>query len=279
MSQDYTLLRTRKFSDLEVLYNMHICAGEVEEAYEVLGTLMKYRLIEKNDPRLDKSFKLFKNAGISPNHRFLYDYRRDYNYIAQSIYFECPRQFKFKLIGEKHWGKRIEGNYEGDVIVPEKVMEFSAKQVNTTITVQRALEEISKIYKETFNKNVNLKNVLAELLDGESKLYQISLCSEYNAVYRELGYILFYVGTESIVAKIILNHKRVKGNYIDLLEAYKIISVESGRAFMEAGNTAPFKPLSFYNLKALKEQVKKEKEEQRAKEEKLNRDKEEAVVN
>lgn len=64
---------------LEAAYQMAMIEGDLEKAYNTLGDLMKFKLIDVDDPRIQKNNKMFKAGGIDKDHSFPIGLQTQYN--------------------------------------------------------------------------------------------------------------------------------------------------------------------------------------------------------
>ena len=197
--------------------------GDLKRAYKILGKLMRYRMIVPDDKLLSKeNLKKFVKAGIPDKHRFEKDYRKDKDYLPDNIFYNIPTYMKISVLSEKHWGKRVELVYEGDIIIPEKLYHYDIRLKDTSGTAKAALREMKEMYKR--ESGLDLSNNWEEALEtGNSKIYEIVLSNGQQFVLRNLGYIYVTLSRKKVVVAVLLDNSNLIKHFINIKKAYEVV--------------------------------------------------------
>lgn len=219
---------------LELQYQMALYNNDLEAAYNNLGKMMEYKVISIDDPRIEKNNRSFKAAGIDKDHRFRYDYRKDTSYLAGWIYgdLEISRSINCNTI--EHWGKRVEGNYEGDTTFASFPINVRFHLCTTVKQVNNALEGISKLFKEN-GQNLRMSSISEECTEGVYRIYEIEVNGNCINNFRKFGYILVRMGDNCIECNLILRYASIIGNWLPLDDTIKQIQ-ETARHMCHDGN-------------------------------------------
>lgn len=209
--------------NLEQQYAYNMFVGNFVDAHENVKSLMEYRLIPKDDPRTNKNTKIFGNEVNTkdPNSWGQFDYRRNpyADFLPRYLFCDLRYYVMFKVNTYAHWGKRVEGNYEGDIKVEANSRTFRMSLVNTSKTVKDAIDEVNGI----LNANgKNLSNV-AELKEmatvGVMRIYKIEVTGNIQTKYRTFGYVMLKMDNSgAMVARAVLKYEAMYNNWIDIKE-------------------------------------------------------------
>ena len=222
---DFSTLLNKKKLDLELEYAKHMENKEYEEAYYTLGDLMRYRLIDREDIRLNKKnrMELMDKICYSYDHKFAIDYAKDYNFVRDWIYCDLEKYFCFDIETEGYESIRVEGANEGYIKIPSRKLKIRVSMLNTFMKCKNGMEGIKSIY-SLYNKNILVnETILSKLAEGEYKIYEVEVESTCLSRYKHLGYILVYMDNGDIVVKVILNKEKVLSNHINVVSIYKTI--------------------------------------------------------
>lgn len=201
---------------LESQYALFMLNHDYESAYKTLGKLMAYRLIEPTDPRIKKNNSLFVKGGVDADHRFRLDYRKELSFIPEWYFgdIESYRSFKVRTIA--HGGKRVEGNYIGDVVFPSTEMTIRVDFCNTTKQVSNNFEAITKTVKEATGKNFKSEKLLTLCKAGVYRTCRIEVTSSCLARYVELGEAIIRAGERQNEAKLFMRTDSIINNWIPI---------------------------------------------------------------
>ena len=187
--KEYNNLGKELAERLEEQYEQYVANNEIHNAYEVLGKLMAYRLIEKDDYRLVKGYKPYKAAGIDKDDRFPKDLRKPGDYIGDWLYADLPYSFGAKLISQQHIGKRVEGAYECDMVYPERELSVGITLERSPKGASNSIESIALLYKEETGIIVETKQATDEARAGYIRVYRITIDSVIMHAYKDVGFV------------------------------------------------------------------------------------------
>lgn len=205
---------------LESQYTMAMYNGDTTAAYEMLGKMMAYKLIDQDDPRIEKTNKSYIKAGIAKDHRFHLDYRKDYNFIPAWLYGNVTASKVINVSTAEHWGKRVEGNYEGDTIFPSRNMALRLRLCQNERAVENAFDGIVKIMQA--NKlGINREEVEKLCKEGVYRVYEINVDDNCLIQYKNIGYTVIKMGNEVPEGTFFINYNSLIGNWLPIK---KIIS-------------------------------------------------------
>lgn len=208
---------------LESQYNMCMFNNDFAGAYEVLGKLMAYKLIEKDDARIESNNKTYVKAGIEKSHRFRLDYRRDYGYIPDWLFGQLDYMGTCKCSTIEHWGKRVEGNYEGDTVFPSRVIDIRFTLCNTTRKIENAFDGISSLMKEHTGKVFNRSTLEGLCKNGVYRVYSIEVESSCISSFKNIGYAIIKMGESGINTVLVLQYSSFIGNWLPIKSSIQTI--------------------------------------------------------
>ena len=222
----YKDLEERALASLESQYSMHIINGAAIEAYNVLGQLMRFKLINKFDDRLSKQgIKIFTKAGIDKDHRFKIDIRKDSNYIGDWLLGQLPHNYKVVLISKEHIGERRDFGYLVDITLPQRELEVNCSLVNTPASAKRELIKLAEEFEEENGKKLNIKELTEEVYTGCTRIYTLDMVSTTLDKYKKVGHLLVYknMKTGQINIKALIKSKVLYYYFIDIRQALNTI--------------------------------------------------------
>lgn len=211
----------RENIEQQYAYNMFV--GDFVAAHENVKSLMEYRLITKDDPRTDKNTKIFGNKVNTkdPNNWGQFDYRRNpyADFLPKYLFCDLRYYVMFKANTYEHWGKRVEGVYEGDVKMGANSKTFRMSLVNTPKTVRDAIDEVSSIIKAN-GKNISNVAELKEMATaGVLRIYKIEVTGDIQTKYRTFGYVMLKMNNSgAMVARAVLKYEAMYNNWVDIKE-------------------------------------------------------------
>ena len=206
-------------------YEDAIAEENMEKAYKVIGKLMKFHMISPEDKILSKAnFKKFEKAGIDTEHRFDKDYRKDSDYLPDNLFFDVPNHIPIDIVSEKHWGKRVELVYEGDIIVPERTYRFDIREKTSPTTANGALNAMKDLYRKE-SGGLELKVDWKEALElGNAKIYDVSLGNGQQFVFRNLGYVYVAISNKKARLYTLLCNSDMIKTFINIKKAYDTVA-------------------------------------------------------
>jgi len=222
--KQYEEMRISLASSMEAQYNFFMVTGKMDMAYNILGKLMAYKLISFDDERVDPKNRAYKAAGIDANHRFPLDYRKDTRFIPEWLFADIPMKMNCSMETSKYWGKRVEGNYEGDIVIPERRLDIGINLVNTDRAAAAAAEGVIKMYAE-LGKKLSLAGMQEKVSIGVTRVYEITILSTVLSSYKTLGYVyLSRKENGAFAAKVLLKGKVLLDVRLPIMETYKVIA-------------------------------------------------------
>lgn len=214
------LAEYRGFSDeiretLENNYQIAMYNNEIEDAYNAIGDMMAFKVIDTNDPRIQKNNKMFSAGGVDKDHRFRLDYRRDTGFIPEWIYGKIEPTRRIEIDSIEHWGKRVEGNYSGDTVFPSHTVQIRIAQCNTPKQAENTMEYIEKLFKKN-GKNKKLTDMTTMVKEGVYRLFTIEVDSACISRYKTLGALLIKMGDNNITCSMLLDYDSIINNWIKI---------------------------------------------------------------
>lgn len=210
--QEYKQLEAEFKDTLETQFQVAHINQDGETAYNILGELMAFKLIDEDDLRIEKTNKSYSKYGIAKDHRFRLDYRRGISYIPEWLFGRLPLNRSFTVKSIEHMGKRVEGNYSGDAFFPSHSVTIQIKQCNTVKQVENGFEDIERILKASKTK-MNLDQALECAKQGVYRLYHIEIQGNCISRYKTVGYALIALN-EVYKCSLILRYESITHNWI-----------------------------------------------------------------
>lgn len=220
----YKQLESELQSTLEAQYQYFMLSGDISNAYEVFGKLMGYRLISPEDERVSQADKIFKCGGFDPKHRFKYDYRKSVNYLADWLFSDLPSKMHFDMQTNPYWGKRVEGNYSGDVVFKARNIKLRISLVTTIKSAESAATSIAYMCKVQ-KKKCNANSVREELCSSTCKVYEVEVENGAAYNYKTVGYVYIYMSkiTNAVAAKMFINAGALLAEHLDICKVVSSI--------------------------------------------------------
>lgn len=190
-------VREQRISEAEAGYIRNI-DSDPDGAYVYVGELMGLQAIEPTDKRIkklkDEHYPLFKR-----------DLREGTDFTMRWLFGELPNNIRVHLETSAHDAKRIEGNYEGIIRVPERELIMDIFEVKKTGQSKRLNDNIAKIQKACGRGKINL-DISTLHSKGELAVLKIGLKPGQNFLSSEFGYVLVVRNgmTEKHAIKVVL---------------------------------------------------------------------------
>lgn len=225
----YESLRDSKAKALEAQYQSEMFNESYAEAHETLKKLMEYRMIAEDDPRTSVKTKIFKGVDIkNPETWGVFDYRNPNTkgYIPRFMLTDLKEYAITYLTSQEHMTKRVEGNYSGDIVAPERKLKVRISHLNYTRPCEYALEECDKILgKKSKAEPFNTPDERQLVGAGAHAVYQINVESTVITNKKCLGYIIFkFDVSDGYKAIMVLNYDNIVSIWVDVKDAVNALS-------------------------------------------------------
>ena len=208
---DYKQLEAEIKEKFEIQYLYAMSNGELGEAYNILGKMMEYRLIDPDDARIEIDNKSFRAAGIDKNHRFLHDYRCDNGYNAPWLYGNLGYSKTIGCDTIEHIGRRVEGAYGGDTVITSSRLKLRVFQCSNRGQAGAA--------GTILDAELKMNGKIRELVEaGVYRIYSIEIKSVCNKFYKHLGYALVKSIDGNIVGTLYPNYDALVQNWLPIKE-------------------------------------------------------------
>ena len=281
----YKDLRNNIKAVLESKYIQHMASGNSQGMYDVLAELQRYRLIAKDDSRLDKSsFKRFQADGVDTDTKVYKDFRLDnvknpssftgyttIDTLPDNIVFGKIPFMNVKIKNLGYWGERRELQYRGDIIIPEKDHTYMIASAEDGGKAGSIINSICTLIKKYTGKEFGNLDKFKKMVEiGQIKVGTIRLAGNEEFSVKELGY--FFVSSltnQKIQCKVLMNIDDCIRYRIMLKPAYDTIAQAIYAQLMEVNDKFEIDIAPMVNLDSA---IKKQKEI-RSKERPLNYEK------
>ena len=240
--QEYLECAEEMRLQLENTYQFCMFQGDKIGAHEAVKSMMEYGVIERDDPRVSVNTKLFGgNNGVDVRKRENwgnFDYRRTdcANFIPRYLFGKIGNYEVFYCKTLAHWGKRVEGNYEGDIKIAENSMKFKVRQLNYHREAQGALEDIDRFYKMNRATFANLEEMKKMVEVGVVRMFKIEAVGNIINKYRTFGWGMMKMDDNGVLQiKTVIKYEAVYNNWIELTEiiekfSHSLVSLCGGNA-------------------------------------------------
>lgn len=208
---------------LDTQFDMAMFNHDYAAAYENLGKLMEYKLIDADDPRIEKNNKTYVKGGIDKAHRFRKDYRKTTGFLPSWLYGELAYHQVIRTSTIEHWGKRVEGNYEGDTVFPSRPIEFEFSLCETSMAVANAFDGMAFIVKKQTGKKLDREELEALCKAGVYRVYKIDVYGNCINAYRNAGYVIIRMGN-SYEANMFINYDSLIGNWVGIKQTAELFA-------------------------------------------------------
>lgn len=214
---------------LEAAYQMAMIEGDLEKAYNTLGDLMKFKLIDVDDPRIQKNNKMFKAGGIDKDHRFPLDYRRSTTYIPAWLFGELKMIGNAKLTTVEHLGERLENGYSGQTVFNSFDIMLRFRLAGTTKEVENALKMLQNIYKADTGKVPSVDKLKELLVSGVYRIYTIEVNGNCLPTNREIGVVIVSIKDDQVHGRLYINYAALTSLWVRIRDAITAIKQEMSR--------------------------------------------------
>lgn len=167
---------------------------------------------------------------------------KEYNgRIHDNLFFAMPAFGEITIRSEKHWIKRRELQYIGDVISPEKDYTYTVSLLaneQMTLGAYRGLQALyEKVKGRKKKKGIEREAVSAGLI----RMYDISLANGQSFSIPKLGYIMVKVtGKSSAEAWCLLDETAMEEHHVLIKSAYRRVENRMKEMFSSSGVTVKF---------------------------------------
>lgn len=195
---------------LETQYQMAMFSKDFEAAYQTLGSMMEYKVIDRDDPRIESNNKTYSKGGVEKDHRFRFDYRRDYGYIPGWLFGKLEQSRVCKCKSIEHWGKRVEGSYSGDAVFPSRDIEIRISLCTTTKKVSNAFDGINSIM-QAEKRKFNREPLESLCKEGVYRVFNIEVDSTCITSYKTIGYAVVKMGDNGAEITLVIKYDSIIG--------------------------------------------------------------------
>lgn len=202
--------------NLEQKYQMEMIQGEVGQAYETLGEMMKFKVLDPDDPRLDNKNKLFKSGGVDPHHRFTFDYRKSTSYMPAWLFGVLKTTGIMHNSTIEHIGTRLENGYSGDTVFKSFDIRFRARLCSNTKEVVDTIENIAKLYFKLTGKKAGTTNLMELCKAGVYRIYKLEVEGNCISQYRNVGYVVIMVKDGNIHSNMFINYESLINLWVSI---------------------------------------------------------------
>lgn len=255
---DIKQMRAAKKNELEAEYLKCITESDSEGACKIVGTLISYHLIEKNDDRIQKNSELFRKYKAEMER-----YTERFKTAPDWIVIRLPNSMRSEMVMEQHHGKRVEGVYTGDVIFPKRQINLVMRNLTGMRAIQNELEDFEKNYSTSIKKQKLTRDYIEAFESGEKALYKIEVESGVSFRTPHIGAVVIsYKQNEQLVqAAILLNHEVLKSNYILIKPTYQRLRTDINKVISKLCGAYSLKVVSFIAPSSLDEVTNKQKQD------------------
>lgn len=201
--------------------------GNIQLAYDTLGKLMEYGLINANDARLDPKGDFLKTVvkqGIaSKEHRFNIDYRRGTTQLGKWLYGSLKRKMEVRLDAIAYVKEVDNGDNKTQEIYGERTHTVDINLINSGRQAKTAVEDIGRLYKDRFKQDYVTQGDLALADEGIIRIYNIEFTSHMVNYYKTLGFVVLAPVNTGIRGLIVIKTDALKKYHIDVQTAYNKI--------------------------------------------------------
>ena len=205
-------IKEERIAKAEAMYMASTVTGDKDQQFKAIGELMAYRVITKDDPRFKKFLRDTKENPMF----FERDIRNEMYYGCKWVYGDYPSTITTMVSTLAHEGKRVEGNYEGDVHFDSRDMQLKLVEVKSTTAIQRLDHELVRLFNKNTDRKMKTSNQLACRVDtGEVLVYKIE--TPDNFIKKHFGYVVITKSKKDNVVKanIFLDRENVSKVYLN----------------------------------------------------------------
>jgi hypothetical protein len=242
---------------LETNFTYNMTIGDKQSAHEVLKSLMRYRLIPKDDPRCNPKTRMFGAVDISIDNWDEYDYRREPgDFIPKYLLCNLKRYTTFDVKTMGDWVVRQEGDYEGRERARENELHVRMQLVDKRTKVAPVVKDIDDILRSGKQKLGNLEEFSEAVKVGTDRIYQCHIDHGVTKDNCNPAYALIRMNDDgAFVCLVVIDYRRLYNARIEVKQfTEKMLAALPGMCDVEL----QIKPVFSYE-KAIDMQNKREK--------------------
>lgn len=223
--QEYKEFAEEMRMTLESQFNYQIMTGDKIGAHDTVKRMMEYGIIDKDDARCQPGCPMFNGAGgvntKDPQTWGYFDYRRKDNigYIPRYLFCNLDNYFVINMNTLEHWGKRVEGNYEGDIKVASAPVKIRVSQANFQTAAKRMMEDIRDVFKTKNTTFPNFDDMMEMVKAGVVRVFNIEFLGNIISRYRTIGFILVKMDNSgNMTARVIIKYESLYNSWVSIEE-------------------------------------------------------------
>jgi hypothetical protein len=238
MGRDIGWIKESKRKELEAKYVQYRAHNDLAKAFNTVKELASYHMIDHSDGRLgNKSAMAEERADL---------HQQALNALRQTPEFsviKLPYSIKSSITIEEHWGKRVEGVYEGDVIFPGRDLELTITKIGQPKAVENSVSAMEKDLAAIRGKKRAVHGYMEKFAEGDSAIYKINTASGVSFRHPNIGYatVTYVNGNDTIQVAIVLRHDILKEQFIMVKQAYSNILLAFKKALNKECKADNFK--------------------------------------
>lgn len=203
---------------LECQYNAYVVQNNMVEAYETLGKLMAYKLIPFDDPRIEKNNRSLAKYGISSDHRFRLDYRKDKGFMPDWLFGNLIGTGVFQVSTISHRGIRSEMGYIGYTSFGSYMLSIRASLCQSSFMASKAIKRILSNYNKETKKTMKEEPLMTLAKEGVCRIYTFTCESNCINSYKDLGDAVVIADDSGISVKLVPNYESMIGLWVPIEE-------------------------------------------------------------
>lgn len=215
---DYIEIRNELCSQLELMYQQAILGGNADIAEDCLYKLMSYHAIERGDSRIKKP-KVNEQYAI-------YDYRRTdmIGMLPKCVFYDVAAT-GFNIGTIEHWGKRVEGNYSGDIRIEKNSVHIRVSPAQFKGEAEKDIAELNKILQHSGIKPIDAKRIIEEIELGMTKVFHAEISGHAISKYKTLAIGLCKLDNSgNPIMALAVKYEAVYNSWIDVAEFNAAVS-------------------------------------------------------
>lgn len=159
-----------------------------EAAIDNVDKLYEYHQIDLNDEVLAPYIKVLKKRSGSAVQLGVNNLGPRF---ISNLFLSLPAGFRFKTGQSKHIIKRIEGNYQGDVELPDRQVEMVCRMVLNNSGIAYGLKDVGLASGDITTQEA------WPYVSGERMMYTVELANAARVEEKRLGYVIVTTDTEN----------------------------------------------------------------------------------
>lgn len=183
---NYKEERNKLFDALETEFNSLKDGDDNESLLSILDKMISYKMVQDADDEHYKAVK--KKVGLKALN-FSRDFRAGVEYNSAWVLGNNEDMY-CTVVCNQHIGKRIEGNYEGDVTVERREMPLVLSEIRKFPLIKRVRDRLKAIEQSNGYKHIKLPETFENSVkNGKYLVYKVEV-ARGNFLRNEFGYIL-----------------------------------------------------------------------------------------